>query len=528
MSSNRCCGCCSRKSLTCFFALSGIVLLILGLTFNIGEVLQKWIQKNIDEEVQLKADSLAFKEWKNTSVPVYMKVFVFNVTNPDEVMKGESIPNVTQIGPYSYRELRSNEVLDWNSDKSVVTFMPNRTYVFDTETSCAGCDDQIDSFVTVNIPLLAVALKVKNTNLTNYPNCLKLLQFTATGWNVKLFQRKNVHELIWGYTDVLLGTLVSFKTKECPSSATEGASSFVQLQYNNTYYGISAVNTGQDDIQKVGQFTMWRNQRHLTWWSDQFANMINGTDGTQFAPSIKREDALYVFSPDICRSMSFKYESTVRFKQIELFRFLMPRDALKSGDIYPPNKGFCVAPGCLPSGLMNISLCKPMNPPVVISGPHFYQGNESLLKTVNGLHPMKSAHETYLDVEPLTGIVMRAVKRVQVNVALESVDTLTETTGKFKSVFLPVLFLEESAEITDEKAEEFRNNVYKSLIICKVVEYFLIATGLLCLLAAFVLLFVIISCDENGTRQDKQPLIAKQSKKGTRQEKQPLIAKSKE
>ena len=58
MSSNRCCGCCSRKSLTCFFALSGIVLLILGLTFNIGEVLQKWIQKNIDE-VGLKGKTVS-------------------------------------------------------------------------------------------------------------------------------------------------------------------------------------------------------------------------------------------------------------------------------------------------------------------------------------------------------------------------------------------------------------------------------------------------------------------------------------
>ena len=52
------------------------------------------------------------------------------------------------------RELRSNEVLNWTSDKSIVTFMPNRTYIFDPKTSCAGCDDKNDSFVTVNIPLL--------------------------------------------------------------------------------------------------------------------------------------------------------------------------------------------------------------------------------------------------------------------------------------------------------------------------------------------------------------------------------------
>lgn len=52
------------------------------------------------------------------------------------------------------REIRSNEVLNWSNSNSIVTFMPNRSYIFDPETSCAGCDDKKDTFVTVNIPLL--------------------------------------------------------------------------------------------------------------------------------------------------------------------------------------------------------------------------------------------------------------------------------------------------------------------------------------------------------------------------------------
>lgn len=32
--------------------------------------------------------------------------------------------------------------------------MPNRTYVFDPETSCEGCDDRKDTFMSVNIPLM--------------------------------------------------------------------------------------------------------------------------------------------------------------------------------------------------------------------------------------------------------------------------------------------------------------------------------------------------------------------------------------
>lgn len=52
------------------------------------------------------------------------------------------------------REIRSNDVMNWSTDNSIVTYMPNRTYIFDPETSCDGCDDKNDSFVSVNIPLL--------------------------------------------------------------------------------------------------------------------------------------------------------------------------------------------------------------------------------------------------------------------------------------------------------------------------------------------------------------------------------------
>ena len=64
---------------------------------------------------------------------------------------------------YNYsisRELRSNEVLNFSSDHRIVTFMPNRTFIFDPETSCDGCDDKNDTFVTVNIPLLVSQLNV--------------------------------------------------------------------------------------------------------------------------------------------------------------------------------------------------------------------------------------------------------------------------------------------------------------------------------------------------------------------------------
>ena len=50
-------------------------------------------------------------------------------------------------------------MINWTTDNTVLTFMPNRTYVFDPDTSCAGCNDKNDTFVTVNIPLLVSSTK---------------------------------------------------------------------------------------------------------------------------------------------------------------------------------------------------------------------------------------------------------------------------------------------------------------------------------------------------------------------------------
>ena len=43
-----------------------------------------------------------------------------------------------------------------------------------------------------------------------------------------------------------------------------------------------------------------------------------------------------------------------------------------------------------------------LDPPVVVSPLHFYQGNKSLVEAVYGLHPTKSADQKYVDIEPVS------------------------------------------------------------------------------------------------------------------------------
>merc|ERR1712223_405682 len=42
--------------------------------------------------------------WQKTPIPMYNKIYYFNCTNPQEVMKSRAKPLLKQVGPYVFRE----------------------------------------------------------------------------------------------------------------------------------------------------------------------------------------------------------------------------------------------------------------------------------------------------------------------------------------------------------------------------------------------------------------------------------------
>lgn len=55
----------------------------------------------------------------------------------------------------------------------------------------------------------------------------------------------------------------------------------------------------------------------------------------------------------------------------------------------------------------------------VISQPHFLNADLDLVgKIADGLRPNQTKHETFLDIEPVTGSVVKGVKRVQLNIEI--------------------------------------------------------------------------------------------------------------
>ena len=45
----------------------------------------------------------AYKEWSASSLPLYTKIYMFSITNPNETLAKLEKPDLRQMGPYTFR-----------------------------------------------------------------------------------------------------------------------------------------------------------------------------------------------------------------------------------------------------------------------------------------------------------------------------------------------------------------------------------------------------------------------------------------
>ena len=49
-----------------------------------------------------------------------------------------------------------------------------------------------------------------------------------------------------------------------------------------------------------------------------------------------------------------------------------------------------------------------------MTAPHFWNADSNLVTQMNGVKPDRELHDTFLDIEPITGVALSAHKRIQV------------------------------------------------------------------------------------------------------------------
>lgn len=472
-----------------------VVLVILGLVLIvIGGALipffEQKIKTTVEKNVKLVNNTDAFNNWKEPEAPIYLTHYFFNVTNPDEVIYNNSKPRLQEIGPFTYREYRNKTDIDITEGGDKIRYKEHKYYVFEEDQSTKHNESTV--ICTINIPVLTVATQVRFSNIFLQIGLREFFKFMGE----HLFQCHSVKELLWGYTPEFIEKLDEFfKRWDIPLQFNFTFGIYSGPTGNGTDDGELEIFTGVKDIKNLGLVDEWKGNSSLPYWHGS-CNEINGSDGTLWHPFVEKSETLYIFNIDLCRSLYITYSSAsaISSSNIDTYRFTTPPAVMADPRTHEENRCFCSpydhnGTFCLGAGVLNVSSCK-QDAPIMMSEPHFLEAPE-YQKEVIGLKPDPKKHRTILDVEPTTGIVLNAAKRIQVNLYVTKLYALADTDKFTDGLVFPVLWLDEHATIPDDVAAKFYHQVILPIKVAHGITYGLLGLGGFVVLCALVLLIVI-------------------------------------
>ena len=85
------------------------------------------------------------------------KVYLFNVSNPEEVSSRGAKPILKQMGPYVFDEFHKKVKVAWNEENNTVTYQQARSYFLDEAQSKAELEEPV---TIINAPAAVLGAMV--------------------------------------------------------------------------------------------------------------------------------------------------------------------------------------------------------------------------------------------------------------------------------------------------------------------------------------------------------------------------------
>ncbi|KAF7270551.1 hypothetical protein GWI33_016506 [Rhynchophorus ferrugineus] len=394
-----------------------VILLILGIVTVI-----KW--NSLFHYFEMKELAVAsentegFKMWKETPIPMYMEVYIFNWTNPDKVEKYETIkPSFVEMGPYTFYEHHIRENVVFN-DNDTLTYFNKRTWKFLPDQSVGTLDEKI----TVLNPIVAI---VGNLIKDEHYLVKRALNFFLEEKNENIAVTKTIGDLLFnGYDDPLINIAMKLNMSKIHLPFKKFGW-FVDRNGSATYDGVYNMYTGNKDISKLGIITEWNYESQTSYYPDK-CGLINGTSGELWYPPHSSEE-ISIFASDMCSNVKLHRNGSGYVHGIE-------------GNCYED----------LPTGVRNVSKCK-FGAPAFISFPHFFLADPIYLNKVEGMRPDASKHATKLLIEPNTGLPLKVYAAFQLNLLLEQTEGI-DVLSRINTTMMPCFWFVQKAELSDDLA----------------------------------------------------------------------------
>ncbi|VDK64618.1 unnamed protein product [Onchocerca ochengi] len=395
-------------------------------------------RKNFEENSELNY------YWENPDYKYRSEIFVFSVNNSHQILDGNK-PEVVQIGPYVYDVHSGRNIVGYGNRS--VKYQSVQSFIFDRNASCEECS----LHKKIEIPNIIFQ---KFAELSSNPVVSSIAHASLT--SSQPFIKISVDDALFkGYVDPFLKNVCAMPLVDiiCKSWKVPDKIGFM-LHKNGAQKVVEASIGSEDGSIAAGELLKWDGLNLLpeNWWNSKHARKINGSDGGLYKPLIEKTDVIYVFAPDICRSIHLTFAEEFEYKGIPAYRFTVMEDLLDPA--VPGNEGFCHDDGriffsedekCLPKGLLDLSHCYSGKPPVIFSFPNFLYADERIKKSVIGLNESSVEHDSItLEIEPRTGTLLRIYIRYQINIAIlkdQKVinDFISMVLSKKRSTIVPLL-----------------------------------------------------------------------------------------
>nr|XP_018909770.1 PREDICTED: sensory neuron membrane protein 2-like [Bemisia tabaci] len=400
-----------------------------------------------------------WEKWVTIPFPLHFKVYIFNVTNPGEVEQGAK-PVLAEMGPYVYDQYLKKHNVTVEGD--TISYNMERILKFNqAESGPERTEDDI--ITTINLAFLGTALHLES----KMPMALSILSDAAPKMfpeNEVLFRTSTVKQFLFegvpincslsnGPAVMICNGLKAIKPATIRLAENSSDMLFSFLHHKNaTLSRRYNVSSGLENFKNIGQILSYDDKDSNSVWLSEDCNKIHGTDTNIFHSLVSRDEHLFVYDPDMCRTMFIEFERDTEVKSLPAYKFVLPVENVADFKTVAENKCYCSQgkdpqkPRCFKKGVFNPAPCT--NQPTVISFPHFYGGDCEYISFVEGLSPQKELHETFVNIEPVTGIPLNGAKRIQFNMPFGPITKISALGNTTRGIF-PVLWIDDGADPND-------------------------------------------------------------------------------
>ncbi|KAL6726321.1 hypothetical protein Aduo_008307 [Ancylostoma duodenale] len=511
---------CGKISLGCSVFIGSIAVIIgaLALTVIDGVINSNVLQRDYlgYEEVNgSRTLNSMTKSWLRPAYYMEQQIWMYHVENVAEIIRGGK-PKLSEVGPFTFIEKQWKSYHEFVDNDTRIFYRNEHVYTFNKSLSCPTC------FLSRRVVIPNVIFQ----KLVDFASqgFLQKLAITAilTATGEKPFINVTVQEALFdGYHDPVIDAVCEkpILSMLCDALKIPQRIGFLYGQ-NNTDDGLYEVSTGLGAPWNIGKVHTFNNMSIIpeSVWDSTDAREIRGVDGQLFPPLLEEGKEIEIFAGPICRTVAMRFHERSEFRGIATFRYGFPANIYDP--TVPENRGFCnrnntpaffnstvQIPGCLPKGFLDISRCLPGAPRIYISQPHFLNAPREVLYSVEGMRsPNEKDDATFLEIEPTSGVPVRAKRRVQINVGITNGDL--NILPAMKNIICPTLWMNETVRFDDGTKAQLDQLLFaKHLAYIAGVSF--LTVGLLIFFVTVVT--VVIYTVLKPRMEDEQPILQEES-----------------